>query len=77
MAHIACRNYVVSMPHIVDNETYQESYAAFSAYAEQAAAFGAVMNYGSQPVIPSAVQASSNTPLNLTHVNQDCECLVF
>lgn len=65
------------MPHIVDNGTYQESYAAFSAYAEQAAAFGGVMNYGSQPVTPSAIQASSNTPLNLAFVNQDCKCSTF
>lgn len=66
------RDYVLSMPHKIDNATYQESYAAFSIYAKQAAAFGATMNYGSQPIIPNAVQASSDTPLGLTYINQDC-----
>lgn len=62
------------MPHVVDNATYQESYAAFSIYAKQAATVGAIMNYGSQPVTPNAVQASENTPLNLQLVDQDCKC---
>ena len=61
------------MPHTINNATYQESHTAFSSYAKEAAAFGAVMNYGSQPITPTAVQASSDTPLNLTDVNQDCE----
>ena len=35
------------------------------------------MNYGSQPITPTAVQASLETPLNLTLVNQDCEYSVI
>ena len=66
---------MVSIPHKVDNATYQESYAAFAASAKEAAAFGAAMNYGSQPIIPHSVRASMDTPLNLTYDNQDCECL--
>lgn len=62
------------MPHRINNATYQESYAAFAAYAKRAADLGAVMNYGAQPITPNAVQASSDTPLGLTPVNQDCEC---
>ncbi|KAL1979197.1 hypothetical protein VTN96DRAFT_6519 [Rasamsonia emersonii] len=65
------RDYVVSLPHRVDNATYQESYAAFTTYAEQAFAAGWTMNYGSQPISTNAVQASSDTPLNLTLVDQD------
>ena len=65
------------MPHTVNNATYQESYAAFAAYAKQAADLGAVMNYGSQPIIPNAVQASSDTPLGLRLLNQDCKCFVL
>ena len=64
------------MPHSIDNSTYQESYAAFSSTAAQAATFGAVVNYGSQPFGLDAVQASLDTPLGLTNVNQDCKCAV-
>lgn len=67
------RNFAISVPHLVNNATYQESYSVFSVYAKQAAAFGAIVNYGSQPITPHAVQASSDTPLNLTRRNQDCE----
>lgn len=67
------RDYVVSMPHKVDNATYQESYAAFVPYAKQALASGWSMNYGSQPISMNAVRASFSTPLNLTLVNQDCK----
>ncbi|KAL8823524.1 MAG: hypothetical protein Q9191_005777 [Dirinaria sp. TL-2023a] len=65
------RDYVVSMPHKVNNATYQESYAAYTASAKEAAGFGAVMNYGSQPIIPHSARASVDTPLNLTEDNQD------
>ena len=65
------------MPHIINNVTYQESFAAFAASAKQAAKLGAAMNYGSQPITTSAVQASSDTPLGLTLVNQDCKCSIL
>ncbi|OKL55509.1 hypothetical protein UA08_09256 [Talaromyces atroroseus] len=65
------RDYVVSLPHTVDKATYQESYTAFAAYAKQAMIAGWSMAYGAQPISMYAVRESSNTPLNLSDVDQD------
>lgn len=67
------RDYVVSLPHTVDEATYQESYTAFAAYAKQAMAAGWSINYGAQPISAYAVRKSFNTPLNLSVVDQDCK----
>ena len=72
-ALIRLRDYVVSLPHIVDNATYQESYAVFVSLAKQASAFGTVMNYGAQPIMLALVKASSDTSLRLQTINQDCK----
>lgn len=69
------RDYVVSLPHLIDNETYQESYAAFEPLAKQALSLGWTMNYGSQAISQAGVKASVNTPLGLEPKQQDCKCL--
>lgn len=65
------RHYVVSLPHKIDNQTYQESYSVFKDLAGQALARGWNMNYGSQPITATAAGESEDTPLNLTLVDQD------
>jgi hypothetical protein len=67
------RHYVVSLPHKVDNMTYQDSFKAFTSHAITAMASGWSMNYGAQPISVAAVNASWNTPLNLLPVDQDCK----
>lgn len=69
------RDYAVSTPHLIDNATYQESYAAFESLAKQALSSGWIMNYGSQAISKTGTEASSNTPLGLEPVGQDCEFL--
>lgn len=59
--------------HQVDNDTYHEIYTTFAEYAKSAMASGWEMNYGSQPITRKAVLESSNTPLNLSLVDQDCK----
>lgn len=63
----------MSLPHVIDRATYQESYKAFSKTADRALASGWAMSYGSQLMSSDAVRASSHTSLGLTPVNQDCE----
>ncbi|KAK7737355.1 hypothetical protein SLS53_006658 [Cytospora paraplurivora] len=65
------RHYVVSLPHAVNNATYQESYEAFVPLAEQAASKGWSMEYGAQLMSASGAEAASDTPLNLSLVSQD------
>lgn len=71
------RHYVVSLPHKIDNQTYQESYSVFKDLAGQALARGWNMNYGSQPITATAAGESEDTPLNLTLVDQDCESIAM
>jgi hypothetical protein len=71
------RHYVVSLPHKLDEATYNDSYAIFTKYEKQAADLGWHMNYGSQPISKLAVHKSSDTPLNLTNVEQDCEYITY
>ncbi|KAL9051001.1 MAG: hypothetical protein Q9162_006296 [Coniocarpon cinnabarinum] len=66
------RDYVVSLPHKIDNRTYFQSYNAFVSLAEEASAFGGQLNYGAQPVGPQFVNASLETPLGLSPISQDC-----
>ncbi|KAL9082402.1 MAG: hypothetical protein Q9159_006445 [Coniocarpon cinnabarinum] len=65
------RDYVVSLPHKIDNRTYFQSYNAFVSLAEEASAFGGQLNYGAQPVGPQFVNASLETPLGLSPISQD------
>lgn len=64
---------MVSTPHLIDSDTYDESYAAFVPLAERALESGWIMNYGSQSISKAGSVASSNTPLGLEPVGQDCE----
>lgn len=64
---------MVSTAHLIDADTYDESYAAFVPLAEQALQSGWVMNYGSQSISRAGSVASSDTPLGLEPVEQDCE----
>lgn len=67
------RDYAVSIPHLVENATYQESYTAFEPLAKQALSLGWTMDYGSQSISKAGVKASDNTPLGLEPIGQDCE----
>ncbi|KAI1423464.1 FAD-binding domain-containing protein [Xylaria sp. FL1777] len=68
---VPLRHYVVSLPHKVENSTYQDSFQSFVMHAEKALAAGWAINYGAQPISAIAARASSNTPLNLAPVDQD------
>ncbi|KAI0425481.1 FAD-binding domain-containing protein [Xylaria sp. FL1042] len=68
---VPLRHYVVSLPHKLDNSTYQESFRSFVSHAKKAMAAGWAINYGAQPISATAANASFNTPLGLELVDQD------